>query len=99
MKHWLLLYEVVPDYIERRAPLRDEHLRLVREAHDRGELALAGAFGDELDATAPRVEGAALVFRGDDRAAAERFAREDPYVKNGLVTSFRVCEWKVVVGG
>ncbi len=99
MKYWLLLYDVVPDYVERRAPLREEHLRLAREAHERGELALAGAFGDGFDAAAPQVEGAAIVFRGNDRTVAERFAREDPYVKNGLVTRWRVCEWKVVVGG
>jgi proline iminopeptidase len=40
-----------------------------------------------------------LVFRSDSREAAERFAREDPYVKEGLVTSWRVREWTVVIGG
>jgi uncharacterized protein YciI len=99
MKYWLLLYDVVPDYVERRAPLREEHLHLAREAHERGELALAGAFGDAFDAPTPHIEGAAIVFRGNDRSVAERFACEDPYVKNGLVTRWRVYEWKVVVGG
>jgi uncharacterized protein YciI len=98
VKRWLLLYDLTPDYIERRAPLREEHLRLARESHARGELELAGAFGDGFDDARPQVEGAALLFRGEDRAQAERFAREDPYVKNGLITRWRVCEWKVVVG-
>ena len=88
----LLLYDVVDDYVTRRAPLRDEHLRLAREAHARGELLLAGAFSEPAD-------GAALVFRADDRSVPERFAREDPYVKNGLVTQWRVRGWNLVIGG
>lgn len=97
MKRWLLLYDVVDDYITRRAPLRDEHLQRARASVARGELQLAGAFGDGFDNPSPNVEGAALVFRSEDRTAAERFAREDPYVTNGLVTKWRVCEWMVVV--
>jgi uncharacterized protein YciI len=97
MKRWLLLYEVVPDYVARRAPLREEHLRLAGASVARGELELGGAFGDGFDDPTPRVEGAALVFRAEDRAVAERFAQEDPYVKNGLVSRWRVFEWKVVV--
>jgi uncharacterized protein YciI len=90
--HYLLLYDVVPDYLERRGAHRDAHLSLVREAHARGELLLAGALADPAD-------GAVLVFRGDDPTAAERFAEADPYVRNGLVTRWRVRQWTVVVGG
>lgn len=39
-----------------------------------------------------------LVFQGDSPDAAKRFASEDPYVVNGLVTSWRVREWTTVVG-
>jgi uncharacterized protein YciI len=28
----------------------------------------------------------------------ERFARDDPYVRNGIVTKWRVREWTTVVG-
>ena len=90
----LLFYEVVPDYVERRASLRDEHLRLAHEAHARGELLLAGAHTDELGA----FDGALFVFSSDDFAVAERFAQADPYVKNGLVTRHRIRKWNVVVG-
>jgi len=86
----LLIYDVVPNYVERRAPFRAEHLRLAQAAVERGELLLAGATSDPVD-------GAVLVFRAD-RATVERFAEEDPYVKNGLVTSFRVRGWTAVVG-
>ncbi len=34
--HLLLEYALVDDYVERRAALRDDHLRLAREAHERG---------------------------------------------------------------
>lgn len=87
---FLLLYDVVGDYLERRTPLRSAHIELARAAHDRGDLAMAGAFGDPPT-------GAAFVFTR--REAAEAFARDDPYVKNGLVTRWRVEPWNVVVGG
>ena len=90
--YFLLLYDVAPDYLERRATFREEHLRLAREAYDRGELVLAGALAEPVD-------GAVILFQGPDRSVAEQFARMDPYVVNGLVTNWRVRDWTVVVGG
>jgi len=89
--HYLLFYDVVPDYVERRAPLRAEHLALGRAAAARGELVLGGALADPID-------GAVLLFRGDNPAAAEAFAAADPYVRHGLVTRWRVRAWATVVG-
>lgn len=86
---FVLLYDVVDDYLERRAPLRPEHLALATAAHSEGELVAAGAFSEPVD-------GAALVFTS--REAAERFASSDPYVAAGLVTRWRVRKWNVVVG-
>ena len=54
-------------------------------------LVLAGALAGPPDA-------ALLVFQGDSPSAAESFARQDPYVKNGLVKSWKVRSWTVVVG-
>ena len=90
--HYLLLYDLVDDYVERRTPLRAEHLALARAAEARGELVLGGALANPPDR-------AVLLFRGDSPAAAEAFAHGDPYVKNGLVKSWRVREWTTVVGG
>jgi uncharacterized protein YciI len=90
--HWLLLYDLVDDYLERRAPLRPEHLGLVEAAHERGELFMAGALADPADM-------AVLVFIGEDGSAAEAFATRDPYVREGLVKAWRVRPWMVVVGG
>ena len=89
--HYLLFYDVVDDYVERRTPLRAAHIALARAAESRGELILAGAFAN------PPV-GAVFLFRGDSAAAAEQFAAADPYVQNGLVTRWRVREWTTVVG-
>jgi uncharacterized protein len=89
--HYLLFYDVTPDYLERRTQFRAEHLGLAREAHARGELVLAGALADPVD-------GAILLFRSDSPAAAEAFAEADPYVRNGLVREWRVREWTTVVG-
>jgi len=88
--HYLLMYDVVPDYAERRAPLRAEHLELAREAVERGELVLGGALNPP--------EAVLLLFRGDSPAAAEAFAAADPYVRHGIVTSWKVREWTTVVG-
>jgi uncharacterized protein YciI len=91
MKHFLLFYDVVDDYAERRVPFRKLHLQHALDAKARGELVLAGALADPAD-------GAVLMFQGETGAAAEAFARNDPYVKNGLVTNWRVREWSTVVG-
>lgn len=92
MKYFALFYDVVADYITRRAAFREEHLRLAREAHERGELVMAGAMTDPADR-------ALLIFRAPDASAAEAFARRDPYVLNGLVTRWEVRVWNVVIGG
>lgn len=89
--HYLLIYDLADDYIERRAPLRGAHIAQARAAEARGELVLAGALANPPD-------GAVLLFRGDSPAAAEAFARTDPYVLNGLVKQWRVREWTTVVG-
>ena len=91
MAYYALFYEAVGDFIARRGAFRDEHLRQAREAHARGELVLAGALADPAN-------GALLVFRGESPAAAEAFARQDPYVRNGLITKWKVRPWTVVVG-
>ncbi len=93
MRYFVVRYdEVVDDYVARRAPFREEHLRLLREAHTRGEVLMAGAVGDTPD-------GAIIIFHGETPDVAEAFVRNDPYVTNGLVLSWRVQLWNVVVGG
>jgi uncharacterized protein YciI len=89
--HYLLMYQVADDYLERRGAYRDAHLALAWAASERGELVLAGALADPVD-------GAVLLFKGDSPAVAEDFARHDPYVLNGLVKGWRVRPWTTVAG-
>ena len=91
MAHFLLIYDLADDYLERRAAFRGEHLALAWAAADRGEIVLAGALAEPVDQ-------AMLLFAGDKPETAEAFARADPYVANGLVRSWRVRPWSTVVG-
>ena len=86
--HYMLIYELAPDYLARRGLFRDEHLKLAWEAEG---MVLAGALTEPTDR-------ALLLFEGDSPDAAKRFASADPYVKNGLVTRWEVRPWTTVVG-
>ena len=90
MPYFALTYDVVEDFTNKRTPFRPAHLKEIRESHGRGELVMAGALGDP--------SGALLVFRAQDKSTAENFAKNDPYVKEGLVKSWKVRPWTVVVG-
>jgi uncharacterized protein YciI len=89
-RHHILFYDYVPDVVERRAPFREAHLELAGSWRDEGKIVMAGALGDPP-------HGAALVFKVDDPAEVEEFARGDPYVANGIVTAWRVEPWSVVI--
>lgn len=90
--YYILFYKTVKDYIERRAPLRDAHLAYANASYNRGELYIAGALAEPADS-------AILVFKGISPAIAEDFARNDPYVLNGLILEWSVRPWTVVIGG
>ena len=89
--HYLLIYELGDDYLERRPAFRAHHLELAKRASERGELLLAGALADPADK-------AILLFEADSPEPARRFAEADPYVENGLVKSWEVRAWTTVVG-
>lgn len=91
MSYYALLYDMVDDYIARRAAFRQEHLKLAAESHARGELLMGGAFADPADR-------GLLIFRAENRSVAESFARKDPYVLNGLILRWEVRQWSVVIG-
>jgi uncharacterized protein len=90
--YYILSYKTVENYIEKRAAYREDHLKLAQAARQSGALVMAGALADPAD-------GALLVFKGDSPQVAEDFARNDPYVKNGLIKEWKVRIWTVVIGG
>jgi hypothetical protein len=89
--HFILFYDVVDGFVDKRVQYRGLHLDHVRKAHERGELVLGGALAEPVD-------GAVLVFSVLSRETVERFAETDPYVINGLVTQWRVRKWMTVIG-
>jgi uncharacterized protein YciI len=93
MKHFLLIYDYAPDFMERRGPVRPAHLELARASVARDELQLGGAVpsGDPPFGL--------LLFKAETAQVAEDFARADPYTSQGVVAKWRVCEWITVVGG
>lgn len=89
--YYVLFYKTIDNYIEKRTPFREEHLRLANAARSSGVLVMAGALADPAD-------GALLIFKAENPQVAEDFAKNDPYVKNGLITEWKVRPWTVVVG-
>ena len=67
MAHYLMFYELVPDYVERRKAFRADHLALAWRAHEAGELVLGGILDEPVDR-------AVLFFQGDSPDVARRFA-------------------------
>ena len=88
---YALIYDYVADIAERRGPFRPEHLALVEEFRNHGDLVAAGALTEPLD-------GALFIFRGDSPARVEEFIDRDPYVAADLVTPRRIRTWTVVSG-
>jgi hypothetical protein len=91
MKHFVLFYAYPADFRERRGPFRAAHIAHAGAAVARGDLVLGGAFAEDPP------EGM-LLFKAETPAVAEAFASADPYVQNGVVSSWRVREWTTVVG-
>jgi uncharacterized protein YciI len=92
MKHFILFYDYVPDYLERRTAHRGAHFAHAGPFLERNELFLAGACTDE----GPPI--GVLVFKTAGRSIVEEFAKADPYVLNGVVRSWTVREWTTVAG-
>lgn len=86
---YLLLYDYVPDMLERRGPFREPHLERIRAEKEAGRVIMAGALGSP-----PR--GGAIVWQGVTPEDVEAFATSDPYVEAGLVLDWRVEPWTLV---
>lgn len=89
--YYLLFYDYVENIVDRRAPYREDHLKLARAAQARGEILMGGALADPPDR-------AVLLFRAESPQVVEEFVSRDPYVKNGLVTAWSIRPWNVVIG-
>ena len=90
MDYYILDYTTSENYLEERVKYRKEHLNHATEYFNEGYLILGGA----IDAA----NEAVLVFKADSDKIVEAFAQNDPYVKNGLIKSWSVKKWNVVIG-
>mmetsp|Transcript_19811 Transcript_19811/g.43324 ORF Transcript_19811/g.43324 Transcript_19811/m.43324 type:complete len:95 (+) Transcript_19811:146-430(+) len=88
-KHYLLTYTYVPDILEKRGPHREGHLAVAREQIATGNLLMMGPYNPP--------GGAMFLWRCDDPRIIEQYAEKDPYVIAGLVPSYSVTEWTVVL--
>jgi uncharacterized protein len=86
---WVLLYEAADDVLSRAAEHFPAHRARYEDFYARGSLLLIGTFGN------PQDEGSMAVF--SSREAAEEFAREDPFVVNGVVRTWELREWNEVL--
>jgi hypothetical protein len=89
--HYALFYNYAPDYLTRRDQFRSAHLSMAWDSHARGEFLLGGVLAEPIDS-------ALLVFRADSPKVVEDFVAADPYVQNGLVTSWTIRPWMTVAG-
>lgn len=85
---YVLLYESTDD-IAAKAPLHfPAHRAHAEDFHARGTLLMTGAFANPQ-------EGAMAIFTTHD--AAEDFARDDPFVLNGVVRAWHIRAWNEVL--
>ncbi len=81
---YVLYYQSSPDVLEK-APLHAAaHRARWQEFASEGTLLMVGPFANPQ-------EGAMGIFT--TREAAERFAKDDPFVVNGVVSNWVVREW------
>jgi uncharacterized protein YciI len=86
---YVLLYESADDVASRAPAHFPAHSARLQEFHADGSLLMVGAFADA------QADGSMAVFT--TREAAEAFAREDPFVLNGVVRDWRILEWNEIL--
>lgn len=91
VKHFLLTYEYVDDFMSRRLAHRDGHLAHALLAAQSGELLMGGMLCDRPDSSA-------LLFLARDVETVQIFISSDPYICNGLVKRWTLREWQTVIG-
>ncbi len=89
MKKYVLFYESADD-VRSKAPLHfAAHCARWAGFRSAGTLLMIGTFAD------PQTEGSMGIFTTRD--AAEEFARDDPFVLNGVVRRWYIREWNEAI--
>jgi uncharacterized protein YciI len=84
---YLLFYETAEDGLPKARIHYPAHRARLDAFHARGEVLMVGTYENPA-------EGALGVFA--TREAAEEFVREDPFVLNGVVSSWTIRGWNEI---
>jgi len=84
----VVFYETAADGLTKAAANYPAHKARIDEFVRRGELLMVGTWADPA-------EGALAIFR--TREAAEDFVADDPFVKNGVVATVTLRDWKEIL--
>lgn len=87
---YLLIYQLIDNYLEAREAYRADHFQHVKAAQAKGAFFLGGAFEGGKEA--------GLLFKVEDIKEIEEFVNNDPYYLAGLVTSWEAKLWHIVIG-
>jgi uncharacterized protein YciI len=82
---YVLFYSSAPDVAAKAPPVFPAHKAHCQAYQARGELLMVGTFEN------PQADGSMAVFTS--RAAAEEFAAADPFVLQGVVSSYQIKGW------
>lgn len=88
---FLVIAKDHPDALDRRMAAREEHLKKVGEACERGEEIVGAALQDNDG----RMCGSMLLFDVESRARVDELIANDPYTKNNVWGSIEVTACKV----
>lgn len=88
---YLLRYDYIPDVLEKRGPYREGHLGLAKKMVEEGTCISAGPTGEP----GQDPNGGLFIFTTEE--AAKEYVAGDPYVKNGIVSSYKILEWNVAI--
>ncbi|PZR51920.1 hypothetical protein DNL40_13955 [Xylanimonas oleitrophica] len=95
MAVFAVTYVYAPDSSSARDAVRPEHREFLTELHRRGTLHVSGP----LPAADGAPDGALIVVEADDAATALALLDDDPFRREGLVTTRTAREWVPAVGG
>jgi len=76
--------------MEKRTAHRSNHFDLIQDYKSKGYFLMGGAFENQ--------KSALLIFTVDDENIVQNFINSDPYVLNGVVTSWTLEKWNMVTG-
>ncbi len=91
MPKYVLFYESADDVRTKAPQFFPAHVARWKEFQNQGTLLMIGTFAKAQE------EGSMAIFT--TREAAEAFAKNDPFVLNGVVRRWSIREWNEAIAG